>query len=196
MSEAILLRPTSSRCRTSPEHIAVSRCSLLRLYELCLAPACRPRNAMPVYSMCNNSLYVIIIISGSCAPLTSLISLMGSLWSSFGRSHSPTKPDLYLIPVPIEQGLLAYDHLLTFQAEIQLLWGKPFSRVTVLFILIRYCTLFSKVLHLSRTLRLCIANNPSVRIEFRHIFVSSIMRLGPGLPLGTQPYSRLCPPLC
>ncbi|KAI0365794.1 hypothetical protein BV20DRAFT_1056178 [Pilatotrama ljubarskyi] len=41
--------------------------------------------------------------------------------------------------------LLAYDHLLTFSDEVHFVWGRKFSGATVVFVLNRYVTLFSKI---------------------------------------------------
>ncbi|KAH9888009.1 hypothetical protein C8Q73DRAFT_794442 [Cubamyces lactineus] len=41
--------------------------------------------------------------------------------------------------------LLAYDYLLTFSGEIQFVWSRKFSGATVVFVLNRYVTLFSKI---------------------------------------------------
>ncbi|KAJ8489003.1 hypothetical protein ONZ51_g3220 [Trametes cubensis] len=41
--------------------------------------------------------------------------------------------------------LLTYDYLLTFSGEIQFVWSRKFSGATVVFVLNRYVTLFSKI---------------------------------------------------
>ncbi|KAI0918353.1 hypothetical protein AcV5_002360 [Taiwanofungus camphoratus] len=43
-------------------------------------------------------------------------------------------------------GLLFYDHLLTFPGEVEFVWKRKFSAVTVLFIMNRYVALIKKVL--------------------------------------------------
>ncbi|KAJ3483849.1 hypothetical protein NLI96_g6036 [Meripilus lineatus] len=42
--------------------------------------------------------------------------------------------------------LLIFDHLLSLSAEAELVWKKEKSGVMIIFLLIRYCTLISKVL--------------------------------------------------
>lgn len=46
--------------------------------------------------------------------------------------------------------LLFYDYLLTFSTELKVIWGREFSGVTVLFILVRYSALISKPLLFAR----------------------------------------------
>lgn len=46
--------------------------------------------------------------------------------------------DIYLRFEVVGLGLLAYDYLLTFSGEVEFIWGKPFSPVTLIFAITRY----------------------------------------------------------
>ncbi|KAG9315358.1 hypothetical protein JVU11DRAFT_4503 [Chiua virens] len=41
---------------------------------------------------------------------------------------------------------VAYDYVLTFLRELKYIWSKPWSRVSTLFVLVRYCGLFSVII--------------------------------------------------
>ncbi|KAJ3485911.1 hypothetical protein NLI96_g4614 [Meripilus lineatus] len=64
--------------------------------------------------------------------------------SSFGF-----RGNLNLILATSSLALLVYDHLLTFPTEVQLIWRRKFSVVTILFLLVRYFTLVSKVVYVA-----------------------------------------------
>ncbi|KAJ3482759.1 hypothetical protein NLI96_g6763 [Meripilus lineatus] len=144
----------NSEVAASSSHIPISEGDVRRVQSL---------DAGPMSTMTLRS-----FVSRLPQGTTKILSL--GMFSTFElRSILTLDATLVLGKTP---ALLVYDYLLTFPVEVQLVWRRKFSGVTVLFFFIRYCTLLGRVWYIALSIMaFTVSKKQGYRDEVMAIFM-------------------------